>query len=128
MESIRQVQRKYCSKAMTWAIAAGFVMIITGQTAVAKGLVLGTIFSVLNFVLMGATLPLKLGKSQRQAAAWSLVSLLIRYTLVAVPLIMAVKFRQFNLLAVIVGIFMVQVVILAESLMMTLSSLRNKQT
>lgn len=128
MESIREVQRKYCSKAMTWAIVVGLAMIVSGQTAVAKGLILGTIFSAFNFVLMGATLPLKLGKSQPRAVAWSLASLLLRYAVLAIPVIAAVKFRQLNLFAVIGGIFMVQMVIVADSLLMTLTSLRNKQT
>lgn len=127
MESIRQIQKKYCSKAMTTAIVAGFVLILAGQNAIAKGLVLGTIFSIVNFILMGETLPLKLGKSNRMAFFWSLLSLLMRYAVVAIPLIVAIKFRQFNLIAVICGIFLVQAVILAETLLTTLSSFRNKQ-
>lgn len=127
MESIRQIQKKYCSKAMTTAIVAGVVLVLAGQNAVAKGLVLGTIFSIVNFILMGETLPLKLGKSNRMAFFWSLLSLLMRYAFVAIPLIVAIKFRQFNLIAVICGIFLVQAVILAETLLTSLSSFRNKQ-
>ena len=127
MESIRQIQKKYCSKAMTTAIIAGFVLILAGQNAVAKGLVLGTIFSIINFILMGETLPLKLGKSPLKTFVWSLLSLLMRYALMAIPLIVAIKFSQFNLMAAICGIFLVQAVILAESLLTTLSSFRNKQ-
>ncbi|MDF1593053.1 MAG: ATP synthase subunit I [Desulfobacterales bacterium] len=127
MESIRQIQKKYCSNAMTTAIVAGFVLILAGQNAIAKGLVLGTIFSIVNFILMGEMLPLKLGKSNRRAFFWSLMSLLLRYSFVAIPLIVAIKFRQFNLFAVVGGIFLVQVMILAESLLTTLSSFRNKQ-
>jgi len=127
MESIRQIQKKYCSKAMTTAIVAGVVLVLAGQNAIAKGLVLGTIFSIVNFILMGETLPLKLGKSNRMAFFWSLLSLLMRYAFVAIPLIMAIKFRQFNLIAVICGIFLVQAVILAETLLTTLLSFRNKQ-
>jgi len=127
MESIRDIQKKYCSKAMTLAIAAGFVLILAGQNAIAKGLVLGTIFSIVNFILMGEMLPLKLGKSNRMAFFWSLLSLLLRYAFVAIPLIVAIKFRQFNLISVICGIFLVQVMILAESLLSARSSVRNKQ-
>ncbi|MEW6672760.1 MAG: ATP synthase subunit I [Thermodesulfobacteriota bacterium] len=126
MESIREIQKKYCSKAMTVAIAAGFVLILAGQNAVAKGLVLGTIFSVVNFVLMGETLPLKLGKSPLKTFFWSLLSLILRYGFLAVPLIVSIKFRQFNLMAVICGIFAVQLVILAEYLFNTVASLHNQ--
>ena len=127
MESIRQIQKKYCSKAMTTAIVAGFVLILAGQNTIAKGLVLGTIFSIVNFILMGETLPLKLGKSPRKTFVWSLLSLMLRYGLLAIPLIVAIKFSQFNLLAVICGIFLVQAVIMAESLLTMLSSFRSKQ-
>jgi len=112
---------------MTLAIVAGFILILAGQNAVAKGLVLGTIFSIINFILMGETLPLKLGKSNRMSFFWSLLSLLLRYAFVAIPLILAIKLRQFNLFAAVCGIFMVQVIILAESLLTTLSLFRNKQ-
>jgi hypothetical protein len=128
MESIRQIQKKYCSKAMTTAIVAGVVLLLAGQNALAKGLVLGTVFSIFNFIMMGETLPLKLGKSNRMAFFWSLLSLLLRYAFMAIPLVMAIKYRQFNLIAVICGIFLVQVMILAETLLTTLSSLfRHKQ-
>lgn len=93
----------------------------------AKGLVLGTIFSIINFILMGEMLPLKLGKTDRMAFLWSLLSLLLRYGFLAIPLIMAVKLKQFNLPAVVCGMLLVQAVILAESLLATLSSFRNKQ-
>lgn len=127
-DSIRQIQKKYCSKAMTLAVAAGFVLILAGQNAAAKGLVLGTMFSIVNFILMGEMLPHKLGRSGRMTFFWSLLSLLLRHGFLAIPLIMAVKFRQFNLFAVICGIFLVQLVILAESLLTGLSSsVRNKQ-
>jgi len=127
MESIRQIQKKYCSKAMTTAIVAAVVLLLAGQNTVAKGLVLGTIFSVVNFILMGETLTLKLGKTPLKTFFWSLLSLLLRYGFMAIPLIMAIKFKQFNLIAVICGIFLVQVMILAESLLTSLSAFRNKQ-
>jgi len=127
-DSIRQIQKKYCSKAMTLAIAAGFVFILAGQNALAKGLVLGTVFSIINFILMAETLPIRLGKSSRTAFIWSLLSLLLRYAFMAIPLIMAIKFRQFNLIAVVCGIFLVQAMILAEPLLTILSSsFRQKQ-
>jgi len=125
-DSIRQIQKKYCSKAMTLAIAAGFVFILVGRNSLAKGLVLGTIFSIVNFILMGETLPLKLGKSSLKTFFWSLLSLIVRYGFLAIPLILAVKFRQFNLIAVICGVFSVQAVILVDSVLTTLTSLRNK--
>jgi hypothetical protein len=47
--------------------------------------------------------------------------------LLAIPLIAAVKFEQFNLAAVIVGVFMIQIVILAGQLLTQIPSVRGKQ-
>jgi hypothetical protein len=44
----------------------------------------------------------------------------------ALPILVAVKFEQFNLVAAIVGLFMIQFVILADHLVKLISSIRNK--
>jgi len=64
METIRETQKKYCSRAMLAAIFVGLVFILMGQNAVGKGLILGTFFSIINFILMGEAIPLKAGKSR----------------------------------------------------------------
>jgi hypothetical protein len=66
MESIRQTQKKYCSRAIMAAIFAGLVFILAGQEPVGKGLILGTIFSIINFIVMGEMLPMKIGKSKNK--------------------------------------------------------------
>ncbi len=99
---------------MATAVIIALVIIFTGQTALGKGLVLGTLFSVINFVLMGETLPLKFGRSSRKTFVLSMSSMFIRYLILAIPLVVAVKFEQFHLATTITGIFMVQFVILAE--------------
>lgn len=128
MEAIRDIQKRYCSRAMTAAIVVGFLLILAGQNAVGKGLVLGAIFSVVNFVIMGELLPLKMGKSPSKTFFWSLASMLLRYALVAIPIVVAIKLDIFNLFAVIIGIFSVQGTILAESLLRSVSLFRRKQT
>ena len=114
MESAKQTQKKYGSRAIWIAIAIGLCFILVGHKSVGKGLVLGTIFSVINFVLIGQFLPLRVGKSKRKTFLLSLGSVLFRYVLLAIPIVAAVKFEQLNLVAAIVGIFMIQVVILAD--------------
>jgi len=64
METVKGLQKKYCSLAVIAAIFIGLVMILAGHKPVGKGLILGTLFSVINFVLMGETLPVKMGKSR----------------------------------------------------------------
>ena len=107
---------------MVVAIIAAFILILAGLKPVAKGLILGTIFSVINFVLIGQTLPLRLSHTKRKTFFLSIGSIFFRYALMAVPLILAVKFEQFHLPAAILGIFMIQLVILADYLLNLLTS------
>lgn len=126
MEAIRAVQKKYGSRAMASAVIIALMCILLGQTALGKGLVLGTLFSVINFVLMGEILPIKLGRAKKQTFALSLSFLLLRYLLLAVPLILAVKSSQFHLVTTVIGVFMIQFVILLEHLCRRFSPLGHK--
>ncbi|MCP4686733.1 MAG: hypothetical protein GY859_01710, partial [Desulfobacterales bacterium] len=84
-------------------------------------------FSVINFILMAETLPLKLGRSRRRSSVFSLISILVRFGVMAIPLVAAIKYDQFNLFAVIPGLFMIQAVILADQLMKALKPARSSQ-
>jgi hypothetical protein len=127
MEAVKQAQKKYAVKVFTLTIVIALFFVLMGQKPVAKGLIMGAFFSVLNFILMGKTITLKLGKSKRKTFSISMGSLILRYLLLAIPLIAALKFEQFNLVAAILGIFMIQFVILAEHLLTLIPSLRKKQ-
>jgi hypothetical protein len=82
---------------------------------VGKGLILGTLFSILNFVLMGETLPDRMDLSARKTFAKALGSILFRYALLAIPFVAAIKKPDmFNLFAVLIGVFMVQIMILLD--------------
>ena len=126
MESVSQTQKKYGSRAMIVAIVIALMLILIDLKPVGKGLVLGTIFSVINFVLIGQTLPMRLSKSKRGAFLISLTSIVFRYAILAIPLVVAVKFEQFQLPAAILGIFMVQLTILAEGLFDLFTSRENQ--
>ena len=126
METISQLQKKYGSRAMALAIVAAFIMIVAGLKPAAKGLVLGTIFSIINFILIGQTLPLRLSQTARKGFFLSMGSIVFRYALLAVPLLLSIKFEQFELAAAIIGIFMVQLVILADHLLNLLSGRQNQ--
>ena len=112
---------------MLAAIFVGLVFILMGQNAIGKGLILGTLFSIVNFVLLGETLPLKAGHSRGKSFFFSLGSILFRFALMAVPLVVAIKSAKFNLFAVIGGIFMVQIIILADHIVQTLFQTRSNQ-
>ena len=127
MDSLRETQKKYCSRAIIGAIFAGLFFIMAGQKPVGKGLILGTVFSIVNFIIMGELMPLRIGKSKNKTFFFSLISICSRYILLAVPLIIAIKFDQYNIIAVIFGIFMVQLFILADHLLSLITSIRRKQ-
>ncbi|UCD31497.1 MAG: ATP synthase subunit I [Desulfobacterales bacterium] len=127
METLRQIQKKYCSTAITVAIFGALLFIFADQKAIGKGLVLGSVFSIVNFILMGETLPRRLGKSKGKTFMWALGSIYFRYIILAIPLIMAIKMDQLNLFAAIVGIFLVQIVILADHALKIIFSTREKQ-
>ncbi len=124
MEAIRQTQKKYCTRAMFTAIAIGGFLILIGQPQVGKGFILGTIFSVINFILIGETLPLRLGKTAGKTFLIAFGSIFIRFGLMAVPLVLAIKIDQFNIFSVILGIFAVQMVIMADNLFGMIASTR----
>jgi hypothetical protein len=115
-DAIRQLQKRYGSRVMTIAIFVGFACILFGYKSWGKGLILGSIFSVINFVLMGQSLPAAIQQSAKKSTVYSIRSIGFRYLLLAIPLFVAIRYPQFNLIAAIVGIFMIQIVILMEGI------------
>jgi hypothetical protein len=128
VKEIRETQKKYCSLALVTAIIVGFFLIIAGQSSVGKGLILGTLFSSINFALMGEVLPHKVGKSRGKTYLITLGSIVSRYVLLAVPIVLGIKFPdRFNLITVIIGIFMVQLLILLDYLKSAILLTRRKK-
>jgi hypothetical protein len=116
-DAIRRTQKKYGSMALVIAIFAGMFFILIGQKAIAKGLILGTLFSILNFVLIGEVLPKMIGKKRSASTAYSFGSITFRFGLLAIPLVLSLKMEAFNFAAAVVGIFMVQLMILGDQLL-----------
>jgi asparagine N-glycosylation enzyme membrane subunit Stt3 len=122
MEAIRQTQKRYCSSALSFSIIAGFIFFLAGMVPVCKGLVLGTLFSILNFILMGETLPMRMDRTKGRTFFIALGSIFFRYILLAIPIYIAIKNKQFDFFAVIVGIFMVQIMLLVDHFSATIFS------
>ena len=128
MKEIRETQKKYCSLSLVTAIIIGFFLIIAGQSTVGKGLILGTLFSSINFALMGEVLPYKVGNSRGKTYLVAVGSIISRYLLLAVPIVLCIRSpERFNLVAVIIGIFMVQLVILLDYLKSAILLTRRKK-
>ena len=113
-EPIRAYQTRICRRAIGAAIVTALLFIIAGWAAVGKGLLLGTLFSITNFLLLGQFLPAVIIADGRQRRLLTAVSLIVRYLLLAIPLVAAVKLRQFHLAATVIGIFSIQLTILAD--------------
>ncbi len=114
MEPVRQVQKKYCSRAMLMAFATALVFLFAGKKGISRGVVLGAVFSTINFVLMGYALPGRIKREKGKASLVALRGIMMRYAVLALPLVIAIKFERFDVLATAAGLFMVQLAILAD--------------
>jgi len=114
MEAIRETQKRYGSAAMALAIVVGLLFMVGGHKPIAKGLILGTLFSVLNFVIMGETLALRVSPSRTRSSMLSLGTALFRYLILALPLVVAVTYDTFDLVSTVIGLFMIQLLVLAD--------------
>ncbi|GBC63180.1 ATP synthase subunit I [Desulfonema ishimotonii] len=114
MKTIRDTEKKYCSRALVTAIIIGFVLIVAGYKPIARGLILGTLFSIFNFILMGETLPKRVNQSAKKSFALALGSVFFRYAVLAIPLIAAFRSEKISVIAAACGIFAVQLMILAD--------------
>ncbi|MBI9084440.1 MAG: hypothetical protein JEZ11_12640 [Desulfobacterales bacterium] len=112
--TVRQVTRRYCTMAMGLSLTVGTLLLATGNHALGKGLILGTTFAAVDFVLMAQTLPARLRSSAGQAALRSLAAMAGRTALKAVPLVMAVKSDQFDFPMTVVGIFSIHLCLMAD--------------
>lgn len=116
MEPIRQTEKKYCSRALLLAIIAGGTLMACGLTGMGKGLILGCLFSIVNFIALGGTIPMRIGKARRTVLAIAAGSLVGRLFLMAVPMVIALKTTEFHLATTVIGLFLVQLTLLADYL------------
>jgi hypothetical protein len=112
----REAQKKYCSRAFAAALVIGGSLILAGLPALGKGLIVGAFFSILNFLIMAESISHRLAKTHRRAAVTSFLWLLPRYALMAIPLVLSLKFNLFHPATAAAGLFAVQTVILVEHL------------
>lgn len=111
---LKKVQKKFGSQAMLVAIGIAVILILAGAKAEGKGVLLGALFSVLNFVLMSAAMPLRVGLSTKKSFIFSLGSIWVRYLILSIPLILALKSDSLNILTTAAGLFTVQALILVN--------------
>lgn len=112
-------QRRLARGGFTVAVAAGLVIYGLGYAAVAKGLVLGALFSVLNLVIMAHVLPylVRAGITKKKATSVAMLSFTVRLGVIAIPLLVAMKSRNFQFWGVVVGLFTVQAAVFADHIL-----------
>ena len=118
-KEIKQVQKKLCSNALTLGIIVFTCFYVTGHIALGKGFLLGTIFGIVNFVVMGATIESRMVPSKNKRMLRALASIGVRYSIMAVPLFMAIKMDTFNVFATGAGLLSIQTLIIVDAIVKT---------
>ena len=111
---VRSIEKKYSSIALSAAIFFGLILILADMKPLGRGLILGTLFSILNFIIMGETITKRVANSRNKAILRSGMLLLLRYVILSVPIVFAVKFPSYHLATTIAGLFAIQILIVAH--------------
>jgi ATP synthase protein I len=114
LQALHGFQRQIARRAFAASVIIAALLFGFGFKPVARGLLLGSLFSVLNFVIMAYALPRQIGFTRRKATGFALVSILLRFGLLALPLIIGFKFDMFNWIAVAAGLFAVPLAIFID--------------
>jgi len=126
MEEIKTLQKKYCSQALIAAIVVALLCILAGEKPIGKGILLGTLFSIINFIIMGLMIPMRLAKSRYKASGLAFLSIFLRFAILAVPLIISIKIDAVGFFGVVVGLFTVQLAMLFNHLILNRLSFTRK--
>ena len=108
MSEYLTLQRTLIKKALFFALAAACICLALNQKSAAKGIALGSIFSVADFKLMALLLPRRLVGQSRSSVFFGLVC---RFVLLSIPLILAIKLPSFNFAATVVGLLLMKVAV-----------------
>lgn len=126
MEEVKSLQKKYCSQTMMISICVALFFILLGHKPIAKGFLLASIFSVINFVVMAQLSPKQLNKTRLKANSVAILSIILRYAIMAIPLIIAVKMSSLDFIAAAAGLFAVQFVIILDQVILKRFTLMRK--
>lgn len=126
MEEVKSLQKKYCSQTMMMSICVAFFFILLGHKPIAKGFLLASIFSVINFVVMAQLSTKQLNKTRLKANSVAILSIILRYAIMAIPLIIAVKMSSLDFIAAAAGLFAVQFVIILDQVILKRFTLMRK--
>ena len=103
MSDYLTLQRTLIKKTLFFGLAAACICLALNQKAAAKGIALGSVFSVADFKLMALLLPRRLAGQRRSNVFFGLVC---RFVLLSIPLILAIKLPSINFAATVGGLLL----------------------
>lgn len=100
----------------TIVLAVCFLVLIDNWMPWVSGLFFGSIFGILNFRLLALTLEKSVSKSPKRIQVYVMSRYMVRYVLTGIVLFVGFKADYMNIIAVIVGMFLVKLAILIDQL------------
>jgi hypothetical protein len=108
MTDYTTLQKSVIKKALLLTLFAACTCLAFDLKAIAKGVALGGLFSVVDFKVMALLLQRRM---TRQGKAGGVPGLFVRFVLLGIPLFLAIKLPSVNLAATVVGLFAVKAAI-----------------
>ena len=108
MSDYATLQKTLIRKALILSVLVASVFLALDLTSAAKGIALGSMFSVVEFKLMALRLPVRLANRGRLSGY---LGLLGRFVLLAIPLVVAIKVPAVSFSGTVGGIFSVKAAI-----------------
>ncbi len=99
---------------MVLAIVSALILNWLVSPAAAAGIVLGAVFSALNFILIPLGWRFCLAADRKRASALSLASIVGRYLILSLPLVFSANSSRVSFLTTAVGIMAVQIYLIAS--------------
>jgi ATP synthase I subunit len=110
--------RQVIVRALLFTLGGALVLLVLGHPAWAKGLALGGLASAANFLLMSWLLPKALDPGRGKTQGLTLVSVALRFAVMALALGLALSNPQRIAIApCALGLFMVQITLLSDRFM-----------
>ena len=108
MDDYGTLQKALIKKALLISLAVACIFLALNLKSAAKGIALGSIFSVVEFKLMARRLERRFARQGRSRDFFGLFG---RFLLLSVPLVIAIKSPSVNFAATVGGIFAVKAAI-----------------
>lgn len=119
------IAKYYASRAMILGIVVSVGAILLGYKPFGKSFMLGALCSSVNIVLMNLLYSNLLFKTKKSASFMAFLSVLVRFGVLAIPIILSLTNKNYNLIGSALGILAVQMVIFWENVI--LSKLRKSK-